>query len=218
MVRRSSGDQAATYIRRLIFDGGLRPGSRVPQDEVARTLGMSRIPVREALVALESEGWVTIELHRGAFINALDEQSVRDHYELFGLVYGFAVVRATARDGPALAGRLQTIVRAMKATDDPRDVSLLTNEFHEAVVVSARSPRVEALLRGMSGMIPGNFFALVPGTIEVERRGAAAIRRAIQRGDGELAATEYQATMSRQGDNVVKVLQSRGLFDEPPPD
>ena len=77
-TRLSSGDQAALYIRRLIFDGDLRPGTRVPQDEIAQTLGVSRIPVREALIALEREGWVTIELHRGAFINALDEDAVRE--------------------------------------------------------------------------------------------------------------------------------------------
>ncbi len=187
----------------------------MPQQEVALALGISRIPVREALVALESEGWVTIEIHRGAFINALDEQSVRDHYELFGLIYGFAVVRATARNGPELAQRLAEIEVAMSATDDPADVASLTNDFHDAVVVSARSPRVQALLRGMSGMIPGNFFALVPGTIEVERRGAAAITRAVRKGDGERAALEYQRTLARQGENVVKVLRARGLFDPP---
>src|ERR1700737_3277935 len=97
MIRRSSGEHAALYIRRLIFDGELRPGARVPQDEIAQTLGISRIPVREALIALEREGWVTIEMHRGAFINAIDAHAVRDHYELYGLVYGFAARRALAR-------------------------------------------------------------------------------------------------------------------------
>ena len=63
---------------------------RVPQDAIAQDLGVSRIPVREALIVLEREGWVTNEMHRGAFINALDEPTVHDHYELFGLIYGFA--------------------------------------------------------------------------------------------------------------------------------
>jgi DNA-binding GntR family transcriptional regulator len=53
MIRRSSGEQAAIYIRGLIFQGRLRQGDRVPQDEIARTLGVSRIPVREALLSLE---------------------------------------------------------------------------------------------------------------------------------------------------------------------
>ncbi len=67
---------------------------RVPQDAIAQELGVSRIPVREALIVLEREGWVTNEMHRGAFINTLDEPTVHDHYELFGLIYGFAAKRA----------------------------------------------------------------------------------------------------------------------------
>ena len=88
--RRSSGNQAAEYIRRLIFEGELKPGQRVPQDDIAEALSLSRIPVREGLIALEREGWVTIELNRGAFVNALDTDAIRDTYELFGLIYGFA--------------------------------------------------------------------------------------------------------------------------------
>src|SRR3982751_2093819 len=102
LARRSSGDEAALLIRRMIFDGELRPGERVPQDDVAAMLGISRIPVREALIALEREGWVTIEMNRGAFVNAFDARSVRDHYELFGLVYGFAGRLAIARSGREL--------------------------------------------------------------------------------------------------------------------
>ncbi|MCU1376567.1 MAG: transcriptional regulator, GntR family, partial [Actinomycetia bacterium] len=88
--RRSSGHQAADYIRQLIFEGRLKPGERVPQDDIAEALALSRIPVREGLIALEREGWVTIELNRGAFVNALDADAIRDSYELFGLIYGFA--------------------------------------------------------------------------------------------------------------------------------
>ncbi|HUS60753.1 MAG TPA: GntR family transcriptional regulator, partial [Acidimicrobiales bacterium] len=51
--RRSSGAHAADYIRRLIFEGELRQGERVPQDEIADALSLSRIPVREGLIALE---------------------------------------------------------------------------------------------------------------------------------------------------------------------
>ena len=110
-IRRSSGEQAALYLRRLIFDGRLEPGARVPQDEVAQALGISRIPVREALIALEREGWVTIEMHRGAFVTQLDEQAVRDHYELYGLVYGFAVERAVERGTPDFAAQLRKLRR-----------------------------------------------------------------------------------------------------------
>ena len=132
-ARRSSGTDAALYIRRLIFEGELRPGERVPQDELAQDLGISRIPIREALIALESGGWVTIELHRGAFVTALDEQAVRDHYELYGLVYGFAAKRALARKAPGLEDELAKLGDAFNETDDPEELESLAIEFHAAI-------------------------------------------------------------------------------------
>lgn len=213
--RQSSGQQAALYIRRLIFDGELRPGMRVPQNEVAQQLGISRIPIREALIALQSEGWVTIELHRGAFINALDQHAVRDHYELYGLTYGLAARRATERRGASLVDDLRPVLKAINEMDQPHRITQLTIEFHRRVVDAAASPRIKVVLRGMSGMIPGDFFELVPGAIEGERKGLATITRAIGKGDGNKAADDYLRLMRRQGDLVVKVMKERGLFDLP---
>jgi DNA-binding GntR family transcriptional regulator len=201
------------YIRRLIFEGELRPGERVPQDELAQELGISRIPIREALIALESGGWVTIELHRGAFVTALDEQAVRDHYELYGLVYGFAAKRALARKATGLDDELAKRADAFNETDDPEELESLAIDFHAAITGAARSPRINVVLRAMSGLVPGNFFELVPAAIEGERRGLTAIARAMKRRDGDRAATEYQRMMRRQADNVVAVLRERGLLD-----
>ena len=58
MDRRSSGDLVAVHIRSLIFNGELRQGDRMRQDEIAQRLGVSRIPVREAIIALDREGWL----------------------------------------------------------------------------------------------------------------------------------------------------------------
>ena len=217
LTRRSSGEQAALYIRRLIFDGDLRPGDRVPQDDVAQALGISRIPVREALIALEREGWVTIAMHRGAFVTSLDEQAVRDHYELFGLVYGFAVERAVDRSGPDLTRELKGVQLELSTTDDPAEVWRLTLRFHALVIEAAGSPRLRVVLRAMPGMIPGNFFALVPGAVESEKRGFAAIVRAVAKGDGPRAAAESGRTLRTPGGHVVEVLSGRGLLDPPDP-
>jgi DNA-binding GntR family transcriptional regulator len=213
--RQSSGQQAALYIRRLIFDGELGPGMRVPQDQVAEQLGISRIPIREALIILQSEGWVTIELHRGAFINALDQHAVQDHYELYGLTYGLAARRATERNGASLVGDLRPLLKAINETEDPHRITQLTIDFHWQVVDAAASPRIKVVLRGMSGMIPGDFFELVPGAIEGERKGLATITRSIAKGDWNKAADDYLRLMRRQGDLVVKVMKKRGLFDTP---
>jgi DNA-binding GntR family transcriptional regulator len=210
--RRSSGQQAADYIRRLIFDGELRPGERVPQDDVAEALSLSRIPVREGLIALEREGWVTIELNRGAFVNTLDADAVRDSYELFGLVYGLAARRALARSDASLVQRLGEIEKQLRATDDPQTIEQLTVAFHSTIVDAARSPRIKVVLRASTGLVAGNFFEEVAGAIEVERKGLAAIVRAHRKGDGETAAAEYLTMLRRQGDLVLETFESRGLF------
>jgi DNA-binding GntR family transcriptional regulator len=216
LARRSSGDDAALLIRRMIFEGELRPGERVPQDEVAAMLGISRIPVREALIALEREGWVTIEMHRGAFVNALDARSVRDHYELFGLVYGFAGRLAITRAGPELVERLTELVAGCDATDDAIEFGTCASAFQASVVDAAQSPKVKVLLRAMSALVPGEFFALVPDAMGVWRRGFAAVLRAFRKGDADGVADEFARAMRRIGEKVVAVFEERGLFDPAP--
>ncbi len=211
-ARQSSGEQAAVYIRRLIFDGRLCPGERIPQEQIAQALGVSRIPVREALIALEREGWVTIEMHRGAFVNALDEQAVHDTYELFGLVYGFAVRRAIGRARADLGEHVDEIAGRLTRTDDPEEIQRLTIAFHAAIVDAAASPRIKVVLRAMSGLIPGNFFALVPGATEIERKGLTDIATAISNGDAGKASDGYERMMGRQGELVVQLFTDRGLF------
>jgi Transcriptional regulators len=213
--RRSSGEQAATYIKRLIFEQRLRAGDRVPQETVAHTLGISRIPVREALIALDGEGWVTLEVHRGAFVNGFDEDAVRDHYAMFGLIYGLAARRALARanDHTTLADELDTIIRGLGKSDNAKRAQRVALDFHHAIVVAARSQRIRAHVDTMSGLIPGNFFAEVPGTIPVERVGLAAIARAVRANDADGASAEYEAMIDHHADLAVELFRNRGFFE-----
>src|ERR1700761_1897938 len=137
IVRTPSGEHIASHVRSLIFEGELRPGMRVPQDAIAHDLGVSRIPVREALIVLEREGWVTNEMHRGAFINALDERTVHDHYELFGLIYGFAAKRALARGNDDLVPQLVAIQAQFAGASTAEEHYDLSIAFHGLIVKAA---------------------------------------------------------------------------------
>lgn len=211
--RRTSGGSAALYIRKLIFDGYLRPGARVHQDDVAQALGISRIPVREALIALEQQGWVTIEPNRGAFVAALDEQVVRDHYELYGLVYGFAAKKALERSNGVLGEKLAQLAADYSRAADPAEAQHIALAFHSAVIESASSPRVDVVLRALSAMVPGDFYVLVPNAIELQREGFDGIAAACRAGDGDRAAEQYAHMMLSVATEVVSLFRRRGLFD-----
>jgi DNA-binding GntR family transcriptional regulator len=213
LTRRSSGEEAARLIRGWIFDGELRPGERVPQDRIAEELGISRIPVREALIALDREGWVTIELHRGAFVNALDEHAVRDHYEVLGVVYGFAVRQATLYRDDASDMALVAIEEQLRRATTAGTLYPLAVSFHATIVATARSPRIRALLRAMPPLVPGDFFELVGDAIDGQRDALLAIGSAIRAGDRDGASRRYVDMTARNTQLVVDVFRTRGLFE-----
>ena len=210
----SSGERAADYVRQLIFDGELRPGDRVPQDRIATDLGMSKIPLREALVALGREGWVTLEPNRGVFVNAVDEEVVRDQFQLFALLFGFAARRCIEHDDPALLEELTRMSEALADSSDPEEIDSIVYAFHWAVAGGARSARLTAVLRGMSAYFPGTFFSLSGASDDIERRAMRALLDAIRQRDADAAVATYERLMNELVDIAIKRLRDRGLFDQ----
>jgi DNA-binding GntR family transcriptional regulator len=210
--RRSSGDLAADHIRRLIFEGRLRQGDHLRQDEIAAELGVSRIPVREAVIALDREGWLMIEPHRGAFVHGLDEDAVRDHYEVFGLIYGLTARRATERGSAERVTELMEAQRVTKRAEDADSFFQANNDFLRQLFAMANSQRLASLSRLLRNIVPGNFFEAVPGAMANQKRGVSAISKAVKAGDGELAERECLTLMRHQGDAVINLLGTRQLF------
>jgi DNA-binding GntR family transcriptional regulator len=213
LARPTSAHQVAEYIRRLIFENRLRTGDRVPQDEIAADLRVSRVPVREAVIALDREGWVTSEPHRGAFVNGLDEYSTRDHYEMLGLLYGYTARRATERGTDEDVAVLAECHRALQAATDADLFYDLNTAFLRQLLAMARSRRITAMARVFTtNIVPGNFFAEVPGVMRIQKHSLRTVTKAVKNGDGAAAETELATMLRTQADKVVQLLQSRGLL------
>lgn len=213
LFRPTSTQQVADHIRRRIFEGKLAVGERVPQDEIAAELGVSRVPVREAVIALDREGWVMIQPHRGAFVVGLDESSTRDHYELLGRVYGYGARRAAERASGEEMNQLASIHRDLQAARGVPEFTKLNLEFLRRLVHLARSRRVSATVRLMAvAIVPGDFFAEVPGAITVYKRRLRVIVKALKARDGEAADREITALLREESDLVVALLKARGVL------
>jgi DNA-binding GntR family transcriptional regulator len=202
----------ASYIRRLIFNGQLRQGDRIRQDELAATLGVSRIPVREAIIALDREGWVTSEPHRGAFVNGFDKAGTLDHYELLGLLYGLAARRATERASDEALAKLVPLQKALQRAQDMEAFYQINEQIIRQMFIMAASPRLAASGRVMAPVVPGNFFEMIPGAVDDQRKGVARVVKAIVARDAEKAAQEWVRLLRRQGEHVIDLLTASKLF------
>src|SRR6516162_7205711 len=95
LVRNASA-AATELIREAILDGRLPPGQRLKEEELARELGISRTPVREALLILQAEGLVDAAPNRGAVVRSHAAADLEDLYQLRALLEGHATRRAAA--------------------------------------------------------------------------------------------------------------------------
>src|ERR1700754_2110691 len=103
-------------LRRSITAGRLRPGTAIRQDALAEELGVSRVPLREALKTLQGEGLVSYQAHRGYFVEMLSLDDLREAYRIREILEEEAVRRAvpqlTAADVRMLAEIQQEVERA----------------------------------------------------------------------------------------------------------
>lgn len=126
--------RAAEEIRIAILNGSLAPGARVRQEDLAAQLGLSREPIRQALVILEQEGLVHNTLRRGAVIAPIDSSFLSDVYEVREVVESYAAARV-AEIGADMKAILEVIRlgrRAVKA-DKVEDLVELDWRFHSGL-------------------------------------------------------------------------------------
>lgn len=216
--RPSTSDLVAAEVRRRIWNGVLESGSRLNQDELAVALGVSRIPVREALITLAHEGAVRMEPHRGAFVEPLDEASVRDHYEIYALLDGFAIRKLDARVDAAARAELAATLRATAGIHDHDELFAHVTATRARIHDLGGSPRFTAVANGLVGLVPGNFFAEVAGTADLARSGLARTGDAIAAAAPDDAVAAYAEMLLAQGELVIDVLRTRGVLAASPDD
>ena len=133
---RSLSETAAQKIREAIASGRLEPGARLVEGELAKELGLSRSPVREALYLLEQEGLIIRYPRRGAFVRGLTRRETEEIYSLRSVLEGFALELAIERVTAEDVACLRDMVRRMYEVAASGDAVLfgqLDAEFHEYI-------------------------------------------------------------------------------------
>lgn len=197
-VAESLGVDVARRIEQLIVSGTLRPGERLNEVALARSLGVSRGPVREALRALEKTGLVTVIMNRGAFVRSLDLDEAMEIYEINAVLFGLASSQAAGSLTAAQAFTLRSMVEAMDAAiecDDREDFFQVNSSFHAFILASGRNREAQALY----GQFTRKLLLLRrrsferPGHMQEANREHRSLMEAILAGDGALARSLAEA-------------------------
>ena len=136
-------------LRRSIASGAWTPGSPIRQDAVATELGVSRVPVREALKILEGEGQVEYRPHRGYLVAELDLSELEDIYRVRELLEAEAVRHGIPRLTTLDLEEMREAMLVMRKLPSA-DVGSLTAEnrrFHFALFEAAAKPRLQHFIR-----------------------------------------------------------------------
>ncbi|MBI0298285.1 GntR family transcriptional regulator [Streptomyces sp. PRKS01-29] len=147
--RRISAHAVCAAIRDDIVSGAYQPGSRLTEELLARRYGVSRVPVREALRTLESEGFVTTRRHAGACVAQPSEREVADLLDIRALLEPLGAARAAQRRTEAHLKVLRGLVRlGRERAQGGRlgELGPLGDWFHETLAQASGSPSLAALL------------------------------------------------------------------------
>ncbi|WP_143759303.1 GntR family transcriptional regulator [Sporosarcina newyorkensis] len=142
--------QRAYHIMRLaIRDLVLFPGKTILEKEMADILQMSRTPVREALVRLETEGMVHLIPRRGFTVEPIEKNDLREIYEIAQIMEGFAVEKATDRIEDREIQQLELLIHKQEKAIEQKDLRLwsyLDDQFHHLIIEFAKNKRLNTII------------------------------------------------------------------------
>lgn len=198
--------RAARELRDRILTGRLRRGDRLDLDRITEEFGISRTPVREALLELSYEGLVTIAPRSAITVVGIAPSEAVDNFAILAALAGKAAEWAATRRTPGELGELRRLAAAVPGSDDVVDANW---RFHRAVNRAARSPRLVVAVRQAVRVVPSNFFELFPEQEERSRNDHAALLEAIDRGDGPGARVVAEAHVLDAGAALGEWLAAR---------
>lgn len=205
--------RAYQALRRAIRDLRLTPGQMVLEKEAAGALGISRTPVREALVRLEAEGLLRLVPRHGFVVTPLEPQSLGEIYEILEGLEAVAVDLAAGRTTPAQLGELDASIAAQASALERDDlVAWLAadDRFHALVLEMSGNERLRRLAESFGDQLHRvRLFThrLRPKPVRstADHRAVAA---AIRAGDGLRARELHQAHRRRARDEILEIVRA----------
>ncbi len=147
-------DRIAATIRNAIIDGRMAPGSRLTEQDLVTMLGVSRTPLREALLLLDSEGFINVLPRKGAVVSAITQEDVEEIYGAKGILESAAAQMACDRISYETITALSELTDRMEAVinsggTEYRTLLTLNAEFHQMLSDAGGNKRMSQFIRNL---------------------------------------------------------------------
>ncbi|KWX23552.1 MULTISPECIES: GntR family transcriptional regulator [Mycolicibacterium] len=207
-------DQVVTYIINQVMTGKLRTGDRIDRNEIVRDLGLSRVPIQEAVVQLEHDGILSTRYHRGAFVSRFDEATVAEHHELYGILNGIASARCAENPTPRILAHLDDTLRILRTAKDTRSFQEACWVYRDAINEEYAGPRLQATIRAGKSFAPSEFWLSYPKAKVDFLEGYEAETAAIHARDPEAARRACVERADLMAKIMIAELTRRGVFGD----
>jgi len=144
---RRGGTRVANYIRSAILDGEFAPGQHIGQETLAKRLGASRLPVREALRVLEGEGLVTFEPNKGARVTVMDAAELDLLYGTRARIEPFVIADSVPRLSQISIERAGSILDEIEAGVGAVEFLVLDRAFHLLTYEGCQSSQLTSIVK-----------------------------------------------------------------------
>lgn len=201
-------DMVYDIIREGILNGTFAPGERLRQDELAGAIGVSRIPVRSALMQLDAEGMITFHAYRGALVTDVGVDDMREIYEIRALVEPYALRKAMSAMTPERLAQLEQLAQELNGIEDGGEFLMQRIAFFRELYDGGRQPVLVAMIERLR-MRAGRYWLErdLEYVLRPEERDHVQILRYLRAGDAEGAARWLQEHLERLGEQLVALME-----------
>lgn len=194
-------------LRDAIIKGQLQPGERLVQDDLAKSLGVSRMPIREAIKQLAAEGYVTLEPHKGAIVKQFTIHELEEIYFLRAKFEPLAAAESLKFMTPQLIEQLHQLNEKMKTTDDTDEYIQLNIQFHHLLIKDCPWEKLNSIIKNLWNGFPQQTPHLLPKQISTSIAEHDLMLQALKNNNIEQACQLLEKHISRAKRDVLQNLK-----------
>ena len=210
---RSVGTMVYDILRDAILSGTLAPGQKLRQETLADAIGVSRVPVRSALIQLESDGLIEVHDRRGATVKTLSRSQAEEIYDLRTLLETYALRHSMATMTPERLERLREFAAISDSESEGSEFVAARTQFYGELYDAENNPLLWELVEDLRLKV--GRYVLGWRLVNGHTHSHAVLASTVATGDVEAAVTALEEHLAGVRDGVLSMLEVDSVAREP---